>query len=238
MTDWRPEDYDRARSERLNKWRRKLETPAETRAAWTNMILGDHGFIRLAHLNLHRVDQSVWRSAQPWPHQIRRLARDGLKTVINLRGGQSYGSLPLEIAACEAAGVHFEIFVLRSRGLPTVRDLEAAGALFDRIAYPALFHCKSGADRAGLMSALYLILHEGKTVREAARQLSLRYGHVRQGKAGVLDALFEAYLQAHPDEAVSFMDWARADYDPNAITAAFRTTGIGELISDRLLKRE
>jgi protein tyrosine/serine phosphatase len=25
--------------------------------------------------------------------------------------------------------------------------------------YPVLFHCKSGADRAGMMAALFLVLH-------------------------------------------------------------------------------
>ncbi len=35
-----------------------------------------------------------------------------------------------------------------------------ARALFDRIEYPALFHCKSGADRVGLMAALYLFFKE------------------------------------------------------------------------------
>ena len=30
--------------------------------------------------------------------------------------------------------------------------------MFETIEYPAVMHCKSGADRAGIMAALYLIL--------------------------------------------------------------------------------
>jgi protein tyrosine/serine phosphatase len=37
-----------------------------------------------------------------------------------------------------------------------------------------LIHRKSGADRAGLMSALYLDLKEGVPMAQAKRQLSLR----------------------------------------------------------------
>ena len=48
-----------------------------------------------------------------------------------------------------------------------------------------MMHCKSGADRAGLMSALYLLIVEKRPAREAAQQLAWKYGHVRQAKTGL-----------------------------------------------------
>lgn len=226
------------RQERLDRWRRPLVTSWDRLRAWTNMIFVDHGFFRMVYLNLHRISARAWRSAQPTPYQVRALARQGLRTVVSLRGGQSFGSLPLEIEACRDAGVHFETFVMRSRAIPTVDEIRALKALFRRLEYPVLFHCKSGADRAGMMAALFLVLHEGRTVAEARRQLHLRFGHVRHGKTGVLGAFFDAYERDHPDGDVPLAEWVETRYDPKAITKGFRPLHLGVLVTDRLLRRE
>lgn len=202
------------------------------------MILVDHGFFRMVYLNLHRISDRAWRSAQPTPYQIRTLARRGLRTVVSLRGGQSFGSLPLEEEACRAAGLTFETFVMRSRAIPSVDEIREMKALFQRLEYPVLFHCKSGADRAGMMAALFLVLHEGQSVAEARRQLHLRFGHVRQGKTGVLGAFFDAYERDQPDGAMPLAEWVETRYNRKAITKAFRPLGIGVFFTDRLLRRE
>jgi protein tyrosine phosphatase (PTP) superfamily phosphohydrolase (DUF442 family) len=226
------------RQERKNRWRRPLVSRWDRLRAWANMIFVDHGFFRMAYLNLHPISERAWRSAQPTPYQIKALARRGLRTVVSLRGGQSFGSLPLEAEACREAGVNFETFVMRSREIPKVEEIRAMKALFARLEYPVLFHCKSGADRAGMMAALYLILHEGRTVAEARRQLHLRFGHVRHGKTGVLGAFFDAYERDHPDGAVPLADWVESRYDRKAVTSAFRPLGIGVFATDKLLRRE
>jgi protein tyrosine phosphatase (PTP) superfamily phosphohydrolase (DUF442 family) len=226
------------RQERRDRWRRPLATRWDRLRAWANMILVDHGFFRMVYLNLHQVSGRAWRSAQPTPYQIRALARRGLRTVVSLRGGQSFGSLPLEIEACREAGMTFETFVMRSREIPTVDEIRALKALFQRLEYPVLFHCKSGADRAGMMAALYLVLHEGRSVAEARRQLHLRFGHVRHGKTGVLGAFFDAYERDQPDGAMPLAEWVETRYNRRAITKAFRPLGIGVFATDRLLRRE
>jgi len=226
------------RQERRDRWRRPLAGRYDRLRAWTNMILVDHAFFRMVYLNLHRISPGACRAAQPLPYQIRALARRGLRTVVTLRGGQSFGSYPLEVEACARAGLNFETFALRSRALPSAEDIFAAKALFERIEYPVLFHCKSGADRAGVVSALFLVIHEGRPVTEARHQLALRFGHIRRGRTGLLDCLFDAYLTDHPDEAVGFLDWVATGYDPAAITAAFRSGGIGDFLTERVLRRE
>jgi len=119
-----------------------------------------------------------------------------------------------------------------------VAELEAAEAVFANLEYPVMMHCKSGADRAGMASALFLILHEGQPVSTARHQLSIRYGHFRQGKTGILDALFDAYMADNPNDERPFMDWVLSDYDPDAITTAFKTSGVGSFLTERLLRRE
>ena len=41
-------------------------------------------------------------------------------------------------------------------------DLTRARELFRTIEYPVLIHCKSGADRAGMMAVLYRHFHLGE----------------------------------------------------------------------------
>ena len=43
---------------------------------------------------------------------------------------------------------------------------------------PILIHCKAGADRTGLATALYLSRVALLSEKEAESQLSIRYGHV------------------------------------------------------------
>ena len=115
--------------------------------------------------------------------------------------------------------------------------LHATRALFNSIQTPAMMHCKSGADRAGLMSALYLLIVEARPVREAARQLAWKYGHVRQAKTGLLDAFFAAYAP-YEDDGVAFFDWVDNIYDPDEITRNFQARGWAVRLTDTILRRE
>ena len=227
------------RQARLERWRKPLVTPYDRLRAWVNMIFVDHAFFRMVYLNLHQLSDQAWRAAQPLPYQITRLARTkGLKTIVTLRGGQSFGSYPLEVEACKNAGLKFEMFGMRSRALPTPEEILAADQFFQTLEYPVLFHCKSGADRAGIISTLFLILHEGVPVREARKQLSLWYGHIKYGPTGVLDALFEAYLADQPKEEIPFLEWSQTNYDPATLTDAFKSGRLGEFLTETVLRRE
>ena len=211
--------------------------------AWTNMVFVDHGFFRYGYLNLHKVGARAYRAAQPAPHHFRRFARLGIKTVVNLRGGREFGSYPLEIEACARYGLAYEELTLKSRDAPKLEALEEAAALLERVAYPILFHCKSGADRTGLMGALYLMLVERRSPSEAKKALSMRFGHFRQSKTGILDAFIEEYEEAEAaararGETLEFLEWARRDYDRTALIERFRASSWASFLTDRVLRRE
>ncbi len=129
---------------------------------------------------------------------------------------------------------------LRSREAPDVETIERVAAMFENVEYPILFHCKSGADRAGIMSALTVLLREGGTVEEASRQLSLYYGHVRQGPTGILDAFLDAFAEAEKQagKRLDFLDWVRNDYDRYEVTVAFCASGWARWLIDKVLRRE
>jgi protein tyrosine/serine phosphatase len=190
--------------------------------AYLNMLFVDHGIFRLAYLNLHRLGDRAWRCSQPAPHHVRTLARRGIRTIINLRGERHCGSYWLEQKACEQYNVVLVNFPIRSRRAPTREELKAAIELLDRIEYPMLMHCKSGADRTGLMSVLYLILQKSVPLAKARRQLSPRYGYFRHTSAGILYLFFEQYLEDSRRHPMPFAEWVENVYDPEKLTRAFR----------------
>jgi hypothetical protein len=55
------------RRRRSERWNRAIRSDRQRLRAWINMIFVDHGFFRLAYLNLHRVTPDFWRAAQPAP---------------------------------------------------------------------------------------------------------------------------------------------------------------------------
>jgi protein tyrosine/serine phosphatase len=91
-------------------------------------------------------------------------------------------------------------------------------ALFREVERPLLIHCKSGADRAGLASAVYLMVIENAPLHRARRMLSARYIHFRWTRTGVLDMLLDDYAAS---DAPDFETWLAHDYDAAALQARF-----------------
>ncbi len=205
---------------------------------YVDLIFVDHGIFRMIYPNRHSISGQAWRSSQPSPQDIRSLARRGLKTVVNLRGGRDCGSYRLETKACQTHGIRLIDFSVKSRQAPAKRVFHEAKALFDSIEYPMLLHCKSGADRVGLMSTLFMILKQGLPVEQAKRQLSLRYGHIRQADTGVLDLVFDSYLAHNKREPIAFLDWIDAHYDEKAIAQRFHAEGWANLMVNGIMRRE
>jgi protein tyrosine/serine phosphatase len=202
------------------------------------MLLIDHGVFRLAYLNRHRVSAGLWRSAQPAPHQLAWFAAQGVRTVVSLRGGREHGSWQLQREACERFGLRLVEFVIRSREAPSREMVLGAQRFFASLEYPAVLHCKSGADRAGFAAALYLMLHEGRPVADATRQLSARYGHFRFAKTGILDAFLDRYRTEGEARGLAFLDWVEQVYDPEALGRDFRAGLWSGILVDRIMRRE
>lgn len=207
-------------------------------AALVDMTFRDHAFLRVWWQNAHWISKEMMRANQPWPFQIRRRAAQGIKTIVNLRGGFGTSFHQLEREACERAGIKLENFTVTSRGAPTLEQVRGAKELFERITYPALMHCKSGADRAGLMSTLYMHYRQGQPIEQAMKMLSLRYGHVRQGKTGVIDYFFEQYLARGKSKGLSLIEWMERDYDPDQLKANFQSSWWGNVLVDTIFRRE
>ena len=216
-------------------WLRRGLGPSAT---YLDMLLVDHGIFRLLYINAHQISEKAWRSAQPAPRDIRRFAKAGIRTIVNLRGPRDCGSYWLEEVACARHGLKLVNFQVRSRAAPTPEELKGAEKLFNEVEYPILMHCKSGADRAGLMSVLYRYLHEGVPIEEAKEQLSLKYGHIRQADTGILDYFFEKYIEDTRGRPMAFFEWVDTVYDPQELKRTFRAKGWANRLVNTVLQRE
>jgi protein tyrosine/serine phosphatase len=221
------------RRSRKDRWRRPLETPRDRREAWANLLLSDHGALRLVYRNRHRVTARLWRSSQPAPFDIAWARRAGIRTILSLRA-DGFGGDPLEREACAREGLAFARLVLQSRRPPPKEILRQAIALLPALEPPVLMHCKSGADRAGLGAALWLLIVENRRAADAQGQLSLRYGHLSAARTGILDAFLTAYATTGEAKGIGFAKWVDTVYDPDALAAAFRSNRAADAIIDAL----
>lgn len=215
-----------------------ISTPRGRRNAWVDALFVDHAVLRLLWTNFAPVAPGkLYRSNHPTPGNLRAFTRKvGLKSLINLRGQAKNGSDALSRDEARRLGLDFYDMAFESRGAPHKDRILRLAGIIETMRGPALIHCKSGADRAGLVAGLYVLI-KGGSAAEAMKQLSLRFGHIKHSKTGILDAFFELY-QRTAEGRKPFLDWVREDYDENELRAAFRAGRVAEFINGKLLKRE
>jgi protein tyrosine/serine phosphatase len=216
-----------------------LTTKAGRRNAWLDALFIDHAVLRILWTNFAAVKAGrLYRSNHPTPGNLTAFtAKVGLKSLINLRGQAKNGSDALSRDAAARLGLDFYDMALESRGAPHKDRILRLAEIFATMRAPALIHCKSGADRAGLAAGLFILI-EGGTVAEALKHLSLRFGHIKQAKTGILDAFFLTYQRDGEDKGKKFLDWVREDYSEDALRASFKSNALAGFVTDKLLVRE
>ena len=204
------------------KYGSSIQTREARRAAWWHFQLMDHAFLRGIWTNLDQIAPGVWRANQPSPRRLEIYQRQlGLKSVVNLRGGSQQGFYLFEAEVCKKLGLTLNDVHFSARRAPKKAALLAVFDLFASLQKPVLIHCKSGADRTGLICALYLLDVEQRPLAEAKRQLSFRYLHLKSTETGIMDhflTLYEAESNGR-----SIRDWVIQDYDPARLKASFAT---------------
>jgi len=197
-------------------------SPAERRSKLQDYFLRDYGFLRVLWTNLYEVAPGVWRSNQPSPRRLRRYRDMGIRSILNLRGEASESFYALEQEACGRLGLNLENLRISPRRVsPQAAWLELF-EIFDRIEKPFVVHCKSGADRAGLASALWLMDQEGATYQQAKRQLSLRYLHIASTRTGILDHILQTYDRDTRTDPMPVRQWFAERFVAEDLTNSFR----------------
>jgi protein tyrosine phosphatase (PTP) superfamily phosphohydrolase (DUF442 family) len=172
--------------------------------------------------NIHAVVAGrVYRCAQPSAADLEQLVKAyGIRTVVNLRGcGYPFPWYLEESRATQALDVAQEDICLSAGRLPPAPELGRLLEVLDRAEYPLLLHCRRGADRTGLVSALVRLLQTDEPPATARRQLSLRYGHVALGRPAYLDQFFDLYadwLARHGTDhsPTALRHWILREYCP------------------------
>ena len=115
--------------------------------------------------NFHRVSEALYRGAQPTDEGMRQLQGMGIRTVVNLR---SFHSDRDELKGLDLRYEHIFMKAWHPEREEVVRFLKIAADPGNR---PVLVHCQYGADRTGLMCAIYRVALQGWTKAEAADEM-------------------------------------------------------------------
>jgi uncharacterized protein (TIGR01244 family) len=99
--------------------------------------------------DLARVDEGLWRSAQPTAEGFRTAKSLGVKTVVDLRGAKE------DPESAKAAGVDLVVVRTGSKSLDEDDVVAFLRVAMDPARRPVLVHCRSGHDRTGAMVAAY-----------------------------------------------------------------------------------
>ncbi len=112
--------------------------------------------------NLHRIDDGLYRSAQPDEKGMATLEAMGIKTVVNLRVNDSDGE---DAAETSLACVNLPINAYSDPDAAVVSHF--LQIVREPIHRPILIHCRAGADRTGMMCAIYRVAVQGWSKSEA-----------------------------------------------------------------------
>jgi protein tyrosine phosphatase (PTP) superfamily phosphohydrolase (DUF442 family) len=116
--------------------------------------------------NLHKVSEELYRGAQPTAEGMQALQAFGIKTIVSFRSIHSdrdeIGDLDLAYERIPMAALApSESYVVRF--LKIVTDPERT---------PVFIHCLHGADRTGVMSAVYRIMIQDWTKEAAIQEMT------------------------------------------------------------------
>jgi len=142
------------------------------------------------------IDGKIYRSAQLSAQTLQNVIENkNIKAIINLRKARPDEKwYQLESQTALKNNVKLYDIALPDHDLPKYRILNSLTDTLLTAEKPFLIHCRRGADRAGLASALALAIEQNLPLFEIKKQFSWRYGVIPySGSIG--DRVFSKYEQ-------------------------------------------
>ncbi len=116
--------------------------------------------------NLYKVNDRLYRGAQPEADGFKELKKLGVKTILNLRASHSDGKL------LEGAGLDYVHIEMQPWDAEYDEVKAALQIITDVSKQPVFVHCKHGADRTGAVIAAYRLVADGWTKEKAIQEMT------------------------------------------------------------------
>jgi len=149
------------------------------------------GYLRYSG-NFYQVAPGVYRSAQLYEFNMPEFYnRYRFKTILNLRGAKPNKKwYQYEKNFCKEHNITLIDFKISDKKIQEIETMKKLISIVKNAQKPILIHCRAGADRTGLVSALYLYSIRDKN---ASRMLSIKYGHIPFGPTKAMDESFKKF---------------------------------------------
>lgn len=149
--------------------------------------------------NFGKINDNYYRGAQPKIGDYSKLARLGIRTVIDLtKNGEE-----LEPSAVAQQGMRFFRIPLTTSDRPSTEAVDRfLGLVNDPANQPVYVHCQGGRHRTGVMTALFRLTHDGWTAEKAfdeMRHYEFEKGFISHDTLKTF--LFDFYKRAVPHES-------------------------------------
>jgi protein tyrosine phosphatase (PTP) superfamily phosphohydrolase (DUF442 family) len=145
-------DADQPRSE---------DTAPERPASWAVPITDQPGLS-----NLFKVSDELYRGAQPDDVGFASLNQLGIRSVVNLRTFHS------DRSECKENGLNYFHISVQAWAGEDEEVVELLKVVADPENQPVFVHCMHGADRTGVMSAVYRIVIQGWSKEDAIKEMT------------------------------------------------------------------
>jgi tyrosine-protein phosphatase SIW14 len=142
--------------------------------------------------NFGCVNKNLFRGAQPKQNDYRRLAEAGIKTIVDLqRDGEKE-----EQEFVEAAGMKFFRIGLSDKSWPSNEQVGQFLRIVDDPAnQPVFIHCHGGRHRAGVMTAIYRLTHDGWDADRAYAEMRQYEFESGIGHGGLKDFVYDYFTR-------------------------------------------
>lgn len=142
--------------------------------------------------NFGCINEKFYRGAQPKSGDYENLAAMGVKTIIDLQQDGERN----EQQMVEAAGMKFYRIGLSDKSWPSPDKAEQFMKIVNNPAnQPVFIHCHGGRHRAGIMTAIYRMHHDGWDAERAYAEMK-QYGFESGiGHGALKDYVYDYYAQ-------------------------------------------
>ena len=135
--------------------------------------------------NFHKVDETLLRGAKPTQAQLKELANNKVKTIISFCSNYNQWA--------EKLGMKFYWMPMKSTENPSSNDIAKFLSITDSArnkGEKVFIHCRHGADRTGVYSAIYRLKNQNVKLSDVIREL-MAYGHDANHNPNIIPFLID-----------------------------------------------